>query len=112
MAGLPMKGLIYEVLTGNHNQMVNSDGRRSACADIELNMMECLEAYGSKKGLDLCYKYIEDFQECRNKNLAHARVHYMRMIRAKKIATGEIPWDKRVTDPVPYDSFINGTFFP
>lgn len=34
------------------------------CGDIELDALECLEAYGSRRGRVLCDKYIQDFREC------------------------------------------------
>lgn len=35
------------------------------CGKFELQMMECLEAYGSSTGRLKCSEYIEDFNECR-----------------------------------------------
>lgn len=34
------------------------------CADFELDMMECLEAYGVQRGAKKCDTLIADFQEC------------------------------------------------
>lgn len=47
-------------LTGclvNHQQY----GR---CGDFEIDMMECLEAYGLEKGRKKCADLIDDFNEC------------------------------------------------
>lgn len=38
----------------------------SKCAPFELNMMECMEAYGLDKGRVKCAALVEDFNECRN----------------------------------------------
>jgi len=109
---LPVKGIIYEALSGYHFQTRTGDARRTACADFELNMAECLEAYGVRKGYDLCYKYIEDLHECKSKHLQTMRSVYINHVRTKKLITGEIPWEKRRSEPVPYDAFISGVFYP
>lgn len=45
----------------------------SKCAPYELNMMECMEAYGLDKGRIKCVDLIEDFNECRNMTKQHLR---------------------------------------
>lgn len=34
------------------------------CAEMEMDMMDCLEAYGMGKGAKKCKNLIADFQEC------------------------------------------------
>lgn len=34
------------------------------CGELEMNMMECLEAYGIQRGKRKCSDLIDDFQEC------------------------------------------------
>ena len=34
------------------------------CGDFQLNAVECLEAYGAKRGRRLCRPYLEDYVEC------------------------------------------------
>lgn len=109
---LPFKGVLHECLSNMHIQGPNGDGRRGPCGDFELNSVECLEAYGVHKGMELCQKYFEDLQECKNGRLRDMRVFLMRQERFKKIAKGEIPWSKRYGEPQPYDSYIAGTFYP
>lgn len=36
------------------------------CGRFELNMMECMEAYGLEKGRVKCAKLIDDFNECQS----------------------------------------------
>lgn len=36
------------------------------CTRFEMNMMECLEAYGLDKGRVKCVDLIDDFNECQN----------------------------------------------
>lgn len=51
----------------NHQHM-------SKCAPFELNMMECMEAYGLDKGRVKCSELIEDFNECRDMTKQMLRV--------------------------------------
>lgn len=51
----------------NHQHM-------SKCAPFELNMMECMEAYGLDKGRVKCSDLIEDFNECKDKTKQMLRV--------------------------------------
>lgn len=44
------------------------------CGPFELNMMECLEAYGLDKGRKNCSDYIDDFNECRMKTKQFLRI--------------------------------------
>lgn len=34
------------------------------CAEFEMNMLDCLEAYGVNRGSTQCKDLISDFQEC------------------------------------------------
>lgn len=43
---------------------INNHQQYGECAKIELQMMECIEAYGADKGRLKCGDYIEDFNEC------------------------------------------------
>lgn len=43
---------------------INSHQQYDKCAKFELQMMECMEAYGADKGRLKCSDYIEDFNEC------------------------------------------------
>lgn len=54
-------------------QIVNHQ-QQSQCASFELNMMECLEAYGLDKGRYKCTDMIDDFNECRDKTKQILRI--------------------------------------
>lgn len=43
------------------------------CTRFEMNMMECLEAYGLDKGRVKCAELIEDFNECHNMTKQYLR---------------------------------------
>lgn len=34
------------------------------CAEFEMNLMNCYEAYGYPKGMEVCRAYYDDFEEC------------------------------------------------
>ena len=40
--------------------------RRDAleCGELEMNALECLEAYGLRRGHKLCSNFVNDFREC------------------------------------------------
>lgn len=110
--GIPFKGLMYETSCLVNGQHPTGDGRRQACSNMELNAAECLEAYGAAKGRMYCAKFIEDLIECKNARIRKMRAYIMYQERLKKIARGEIPWSQRWGQAYPYDSYVNGTFFP
>lgn len=109
---LPYKGLLYEATTMFHGQGPIYNGRKEPCSDFELNTVECLEAYGAIKGAEKCAKFIEDLNECKHTRLRVMRKMIMQEERMKKVAKGEIPFEKRWGKPYAYDSHVQGTFFP
>lgn len=34
------------------------------CGELEMNMMDCLEAYGAERGQKMCKDLVDDFNEC------------------------------------------------
>lgn len=34
------------------------------CGDLEMDALECLEAYGSRRGHKLCSNFVADYREC------------------------------------------------
>lgn len=52
------------------------------CAEFEMDMMDCLEAYGMDKGAIKCKDLVSDFQEC-----VGSKKQIMRMIVSNKIIT-------------------------
>lgn len=112
MPVLPFKGVLHDALPFMHAQMPTMDGRRGACSDVELNCMECLEAYGAIKGMHKCAKYIEDLQECKYMKLQQARAKAMWKERMKQVAYGKRAPKDYFVEPVPYDAYVYGTFWP
>jgi len=39
-------------------------GKARECGDLELDALECLQAYGARRGLKLCENYVLDYKEC------------------------------------------------
>lgn len=54
---------IRTAVTDVFGSIVNHQ-QHSKCGPFEINMMECLEAYGLDKGRVKCSDYIDDFNEC------------------------------------------------
>lgn len=109
---LPFKGILYDAMSFAHGQVPNSTGRRVHCADFEMNYVECMEAYGLIRGTTKCLKYREDYDECKSDNLKNARALLIKYERYKKVAKGEISFKERRGEPVPYDAYVSGTFWP
>ena len=59
------------------------------CGDMELTMMECLEAYGMQRGIKMCKDYNEDFQECFGMKKQLKRFHAMRHERTMQLLRGQ-----------------------
>lgn len=52
-------------MTDVFGSMINHQ-QYSKCGRFEMNMMECMEAYGYDKGKVKCADLIDDFNECHN----------------------------------------------
>ncbi|KAK5647687.1 hypothetical protein RI129_002579 [Pyrocoelia pectoralis] len=59
------------------------------CADMELKVLDCLEAYGVDKGRRKCEDLIADFQECAGRKIRDKRVIEMREERERQCKDGE-----------------------
>lgn len=112
MQHIPVKGIAYEITNSINGQGPFLDGRRRQCADLELNHAECMEAYGAINGTSKCIKFNEDLSECKTAKIRTLRYAAMRFQRYKKIVKGEISPKNLGGQKYPYDSYIEGTFFP
>ncbi|XP_046970357.1 NADH dehydrogenase [ubiquinone] iron-sulfur protein 5-like [Vanessa cardui] len=74
------------------------------CATQEMDMMDCIEAYGFDRGPRKCYSYIEDFKECQGKTKQFMRFVALRKERDRQIACGLLDGDKKYKSPK-IDSF-------
>ena len=109
---LPFKGALYDNLSYFHQQIPTAEGRRAPCSQFELNSVECLEAYGMVKGSQECAQFLEDLRECRFGHYRMARKILLQAENYKQVVTGKIPFKERHGKPLPYDSYICGTFYP
>lgn len=109
---IQLKSLGYECGSFMTAQTIQTNGRRDACADFEINLAECLEAYGIAEGHVRCHKYSEDLTECRAGIMSVYRSYLMRAERAKKLATGKLPLSQRYGTPYPFDAYVEGSFVP
>lgn len=108
----PAKGIMYDVNMMQHGQGSMADGRRYACSDLELNAMECMEAYGTIKGMTRCRPFFDDLHECRTQFYKKLRHKIMKQERLKQVLSGERKWSERYGHEYAYDSFFNNTFTP
>ncbi|XP_071443735.1 uncharacterized protein ND-15 [Hetaerina americana] len=77
---IPVTDLTGYALNHQHN------GR---CADLELKMMDCLEAYGRGLGKTKCQDIIEDFKECNTRAKQVDRIVKMRYERHRQYYMNE-----------------------
>ncbi|XP_046385421.1 uncharacterized protein LOC124155549 [Ischnura elegans] len=61
------------------------------CADIEMKMMDCLEAYGRDRGKVKCEDLIADFNECSTRRKQFDRIMRMRYERHLQYLKKERP---------------------
>ncbi|XP_005176323.1 NADH dehydrogenase [ubiquinone] iron-sulfur protein 5 [Musca domestica] len=54
------------------------------CGEMEMNMMDCLEAYGADRGKKMCKDLIDDYNECFTMHKQMARFHAMRKERMRQ----------------------------
>lgn len=59
------------------------------CGTFEMDMMECLEAYGYDKGLTKCKDLCDDFKECLYMKKQMLRIEAMQKERARQYRAGE-----------------------
>ncbi|XP_031780962.1 NADH dehydrogenase [ubiquinone] iron-sulfur protein 5 isoform X1 [Nasonia vitripennis] len=65
------------------------DAQLSECADFEMRMGDCLEAYGLNKGKTKCEDFISDLRECLLKGKQKQRVVLMRKEHVRQYQNGE-----------------------
>ncbi|CAG9797531.1 unnamed protein product [Chironomus riparius] len=74
------------------------------CGQFELDVVECLEAYGQDRGKLKCRDLIEDFNECLTMTKRTMRALAMRNERTKQYWSGELK--EKYQNPGPrIDSF-------
>ncbi|XP_037927831.1 uncharacterized protein LOC119662308 [Teleopsis dalmanni] len=75
------------------------------CGEMEMNMMECMEAYGLDRGRQKCADLIADFTECSNKTKQMKRYDAMRFERFKQNMKGERPKEEAFAPPPKIDAY-------
>lgn len=79
-----LKCFLTAVLPGYSRQL-------SPCADFEMRMVDCMEAYGLRRGEKECADYIADLHECVYQGKQRLRIELMRQERLRQYEAGEIP---------------------
>ncbi|CAG4947866.1 unnamed protein product [Colias eurytheme] len=69
------------------------------CAKQEMDMMNCMEAYGYGRGVRKCRDYIDEYHECHTRKKQFARFTAMRKERERQIACGQLTGDKQYVTP-------------
>ncbi|XP_026321053.1 NADH dehydrogenase [ubiquinone] iron-sulfur protein 5-like isoform X2 [Hyposmocoma kahamanoa] len=69
------------------------------CSVQEMQLMDCLEAYGLDRGLIKCRCYIDDFKECQMMTKQFARFMAMRKERDRQIHCGILTGEKKYVTP-------------
>lgn len=108
----PVKGLSYELQALANHQGLQGDGRKLACSEIEMNTVECLEAYGVTKGMTKCAQYMEDLRECRYSRYRQLRYTAMKLERQKQILKGERKPSEMFMPSYSYDAYFTDVFTP
>ncbi|XP_067135244.1 NADH dehydrogenase [ubiquinone] iron-sulfur protein 5 [Centruroides vittatus] len=82
---------------------VSLAGRR--CRDFEMNVVECLEAYGLRKGKKKCKDEIDDYNECTFALKQLKRVMEMEAERKRRWKNKERAGKEYYAPPPKIDSF-------
>lgn len=74
------------------------------CAALEMKTLDCLEAYGLDRGVNICQDLVKDFQECSTRHIETLRVMAMMKERDRQYAAGERSKEERYAAPPVTDS--------
>lgn len=75
------------------------------CAELEMKVMDCMEAYGMERGLIKCDTLIQDFKECFFREKQYSRFMAMRLERHRQYKAGERSKEDLYCEPPKIDSF-------
>ncbi|KAH7646446.1 NADH dehydrogenase (ubiquinone) 15 kDa subunit [Dermatophagoides farinae] len=86
--------------------------KQQECGDLEQDTLECLEAYGVRRGKKLCNDFLEDYKECMLQTMQRERNFLMKRERLKQVMRGERK-PMEVFDPIkpPRDAYQSGPFY-
>ncbi|CAG2115317.1 unnamed protein product [Medioppia subpectinata] len=109
----PFRSNISEIFGHIHATQCQIGNSKPRCAEFQLNAVECLEAYGAKRGRRVCSRYLDDYQECIRGYKQSQRVNEMTKERLKQVMRGERTLDN-YHDKVkpPRDAYQFGPFHP
>ncbi|XP_028027205.1 NADH dehydrogenase [ubiquinone] iron-sulfur protein 5-like [Bombyx mandarina] len=69
------------------------------CGKQEMDLMNCIEAYGLGRGIKKCKGYIDDYGECRTLTKQLKRFLAIRKERQRQIACGKLTDDRKYVSP-------------
>ncbi|PZC83061.1 NADH dehydrogenase [ubiquinone] iron-sulfur protein 5 [Helicoverpa armigera] len=79
---------------------IHSHQMLGRCAQQEMALLDCLEAYGFGRGVKKCSYLIDDFRECQTHMKQFRRFYEMRRERDRQIAAKKLCGDKMYCSPV------------
>lgn len=74
------------------------------CADLEMKVVDCFEAYGLTRGKEKCSTIINDFKECVSREKRNKRAIAMIDERDRQYSDGERSKENLYVPPPPIDS--------
>mgnify|MGYP000094206009 CR=1 FL=1 len=72
--------------------------KQQECGDLEQDTLECLEAYGARRGHKLCKEFLDDYTEC--------MFHFMQVSFFLSWKTYQILFDRSILTPILFISKI------
>ncbi|XP_069681988.1 NADH dehydrogenase [ubiquinone] iron-sulfur protein 5 [Periplaneta americana] len=75
------------------------------CEEMEMRVMNCLEAYGADRGMKKCKDLIDDFQECSTRKKQMLRVAAMKEERERQYKAGERSKQDRYAEAPRIDAY-------
>ncbi|OTF70881.1 NADH:ubiquinone oxidoreductase-like protein [Euroglyphus maynei] len=86
--------------------------KQQECGDMEQDTLECLEAYGVRRGHKLCKDFLDDYTECMLQFMQKERNYLMKRERLKQVMRGERkPMEVFDSIKPPRDSYQTGPFY-
>ncbi|RWS13276.1 hypothetical protein B4U79_10355 [Dinothrombium tinctorium] len=103
---------VTEITSQHPNNQFRKRTYVPPCTELEMNMVECIEAYGIPASHHMCQAYINDFGECVHHEMAMRRSQIMQRERVKQILKGKRK-PSEVFGPKPDpNAYLPGPFNP
>ncbi|XP_023298087.2 uncharacterized protein LOC111680646 [Lucilia cuprina] len=101
---MPITPFIRSPFTDLTGSLINHQ-TYDKCGELEMNMMDCLEAYGAEKGKKMCKDLVDDFNECFTMHKQMLRFQAMRSERMKQYWSGDRKKEELFAEPPRVDAY-------